>query len=138
MSYIINLLEALIVSYGLVELCKVSNRKMYFITNVLISFIVIDLFDYIDQNFISLIVFVELMWFVIVSLFARKILFHNLYVVTMINLICSLSASLPIMFIYQYDPLYAGLTAKAYILHLLLGLLSLEENMNILKIAIGY
>lgn len=67
MSYIINLLEALIVSYGLVELCKVSNRKMYFITNVLISFIVIDLFDYIDQNFISLIVFVELMWFVIVS-----------------------------------------------------------------------
>lgn len=49
MSYIINLLEALIVSYGLVELCKVSNRKMYFITNVLISFIVIDLFDYIDK-----------------------------------------------------------------------------------------
>lgn len=100
MSYIINLLEALIVSYGLVELCEVSNRKIYFITNVLISFIMIDLFDYIDQNFISLIVFVELMWFVIVSLFARKILFHNLYVVTMINLICSLSASLPIMFIY--------------------------------------
>lgn len=128
MSYIINLLEALIVSYGLVELCEVSNRKIYFITNVLISFIMIDLFDYIDQNFISLIVFVELMWFVIVSLFARKILFHNLYVVTMINLICSLSASLPIMFIYQYNPLYAGLTAKAIHFALTFGFIKFRRK----------
>lgn len=27
MSYVINLLEALIVSYGLVELCKIDKKK---------------------------------------------------------------------------------------------------------------
>lgn len=29
MSYVINLLEALIVSYGLVELCKIDKKKIY-------------------------------------------------------------------------------------------------------------
>ena len=28
MSYVINLLEALIVSYGLVELCKIDKKKI--------------------------------------------------------------------------------------------------------------
>lgn len=112
MSYVINLLEALIVSYGLVELCKIDKKKIFFILNTLVTFMIVNFFDYIDQNFISLIVFVELIWFMLVSLFSRKILFQNLYVVTMINLICSLSASIPIMFIYQYSTICAGFVAK--------------------------
>lgn len=75
MSYVINLLEALIVSYGLVELCNISKKKLFFI-------------------------------------FTDRQLYHNLYTVTIINLICGLSATLPIMFIYKYNSIYAGLAAK--------------------------
>ena len=38
MSYIINLLEALIVSYGLVELCNIDKKKIFFILNTIITF----------------------------------------------------------------------------------------------------
>ena len=54
MSYIINLLEALIVSYGLVELCNINKKNAFFVLNTAITFLVENFFDYIDQNFIFL------------------------------------------------------------------------------------
>lgn len=48
MSYIINLLEALIVSYGLVELCNVEKKKIFFVLNTVITFFMANFFDYID------------------------------------------------------------------------------------------
>ena len=54
MSYVINLLEALIVSYGLVELCKIDKKKIFFILNTIITFGISNIFDCIDQNFMPL------------------------------------------------------------------------------------
>lgn len=99
MSYVINLLEALIVSYGLVELCNISKKKLFFILNTMITFLITNFFDCIDQNFISLISLDEIIWLIIVFIFTDRQLYHNLYTVTIINLICGLSATLPIMFI---------------------------------------
>lgn len=45
MSYIINLLEALIVSYGLVELCNVEKKKIFFVLNTVITFFMANFFD---------------------------------------------------------------------------------------------
>ena len=112
MSYVINLLEALIVSYGLVELCNISKKKLFFILNTMITFLITNFFDCIDQNFISLISLDEIIWLIIVFIFTDRQLYHNLYTVTIINLICGLSATLPIMFIYKYNSIYAGLAAK--------------------------
>lgn len=44
MSYIINLLEALIVSYGLVELCNIDKKKLFFILNMLVTFSIVNFF----------------------------------------------------------------------------------------------
>ena len=46
MSYIINLLEALIVSYGLVELCNIDKKKLFFILNMLVTFSIVNFFDF--------------------------------------------------------------------------------------------
>ncbi len=112
MSYIINLLEALIVSYGLVELCNIDKKKIFFVLNTVITFLVSQIFDFINMNYLPLTLIDEILWFIVVVLFTKKFLFHDLYIVTMMNLICDLSASLPIMFIYQYNSIYAGLVAK--------------------------
>lgn len=108
MSYIINLLEALIVSYGLVELCNIDKKKIFFVLNTVITFLVSQIFDFINMNYLPLTLIDEILWFIVVVLFTKKFLFHDLYIVTMMNLICDLSASLPIMFIYQYNSIYAG------------------------------
>lgn len=130
MSYVINLLEALIVSYGLVELCKIDKKKIFFILNTLVTFVVSQIFDYINMNYLPLTLIDEIIWFIVVTLFAKKLSFHNLYIVTMMNLICDLSASIPIMFIYQYNPIYAGLVAKIINLFLNLGFVWFRKRYN--------
>lgn len=137
MSYIINLLEALIVSYGLVELCNIDKKKIFFVLNTVITFLVSQIFDFINMNYLPLTLIDEILWFIVVVLFTKKFLFHDLYIVTMMNLICDLSASLPIMFIYQYNSIYAGLVAKIINLFLTLGFVWFRKNMIILKANIG-
>jgi len=137
MSYIINLLEALIVSYGLVELCNIDKKKIFFVLNTVITFLVSQIFDFINMNYLPLTLIDEILWFIVVVLFTKKFLFHDLYIVTMMNLICDLSASLPIMFIYQYNSIYAGLVAKIINLFLTLGFVWFRKNMIILKVNIG-
>lgn len=89
------------------------------------------------MNYLPLTLIDEILWFIVVVLFTKKFLFHDLYIVTMMNLICDLSASLPIMFIYQYNSIYAGLVAKIINLFLTLGFVWFRKNMIILKANIG-
>lgn len=112
MSYIINLLEALIVSYGLVELCNIDKKKIFFVLNTVITFLVINYFDCINQNFtVSMLIF-GLLWYVLVCIFAQENYIYNLFIVIFINLLCDLSAVIPVLFIYKYSVVFAGLTAK--------------------------
>ena len=82
------------------------------------------------MNYLPLTLIDEIIWFIVVTLFAKKLSFHNLYIVTMMNLICDLSASIPIMFIYQYNPIYAGLVAKIINLFLNLGFVWFRKRYN--------
>lgn len=112
MSYIINLLEALIVSYGLVELCNIDKKKIFFVLNTVITFLMINYFDCINQNFtISMLIF-GLLWYVLVCVFAQENYIYNLFIAIFINLLCDLSAVIPVLFIYKYSVVFAGLTAK--------------------------
>lgn len=112
MSYIINLLEALIVSYGLVELCNIDKKKLFFVLNTVITFLMINYFDYINQNFtVSMLIF-GLLWYVLVCIFAQENYIYNLFIAIFINLLCDLSAVIPVLFIYKYCVVFAGLTAK--------------------------
>lgn len=112
MSYIINLLEALIVSYGLVELCNVEKKKIFFVLNTVITFLMINYFDCINQNFtVSMLIF-GLLWYVLVCVFAQENYIYNLFIAIFINLLCDLSAVIPVLFIYKYSVVFAGLTAK--------------------------
>lgn len=112
MSYIINLLEALIVSYGLVELCNIDKKKIFFVLNTVITFLMINYFDCINQNFtVSMLIF-GLLWYVLVCIFAQENYIYNLFIAIFINLLCDLSAVIPVLFIYKYSVVFAGLTAK--------------------------
>lgn len=112
MSYIINLLEALIVSYGLVELCNIDKKKLFFVLNTVITFLMINYFDCINQNFtVSMLIF-GLLWYVLVCIFAQENYIYNLFIAIFINLLCDLSAVIPVLFIYKYSVVFAGLTAK--------------------------
>ena len=112
MSYIINLLEALIVSYGLVELCNIDKKKIFFVLNTVITFLMINYFDCINQNFtVSMLIF-GLLWYVLVCVFAQENYIYNLFIAIFINLLCDLSAVIPVLFIYKYSVVFAGLTAK--------------------------
>lgn len=109
MSYIINLLEAFIVSYGLVELCNIDKKKLFFVLNTVITFLMINYFDCINQNFtVSMLIF-GLLWYVLV---AQENYIYNLFIAIFINLLCDLSAVIPVLFIYKYSVVFAGLTAK--------------------------
>lgn len=112
MSYVINLLEALIVSYGLVELCKIDKKKIFFILNTVITFLITNFFDCIDHNFIPLSLVCICAWYLEVMIFSRKQLVYNIFAVVYIDLFCSICAILPIIFIYNYSVVLAGLTAK--------------------------
>lgn len=112
MSYIINLLEALIVSYGLVELCNIDKKKLFFVLNTVITFLMINYFDCINQNFtVSMLIF-GLLWYVLVCIFAQENYIYNLFIAIFINLLCDLSAVIPVLFIYKYSVVFACLTAK--------------------------
>ena len=112
MSYIINLLEALIVSYGLVELCNIDKKKLFFILNMLVTFSIVNFFDCIDRNFIPLPLVCICVWYLEIMIFSRKQLVYNIFAVVYIDLFCSICAILPIIFIYKYSVVLAGLTAK--------------------------
>lgn len=112
MSCIINLLEAPIVSYGLVELCNIDKKKLFFVLNTVITFLMINYFDCINQNFtVSMLIF-GLLWYVLVCIFAQENYIYNLFIAIFINLLCDLSAVIPVLFIYKYSVVFAGLTAK--------------------------
>lgn len=112
MSCIINLLEALIVSYGLVELCNIDKKKLFFVLNTVITFLMINYFDCINQNFtVSMLIF-GLLWYVLVCIFAQENYIYNLFIAIFINLLCDLSAVIPVLFIYKYSVVFAGLTVK--------------------------
>lgn len=112
MSYIINFLEAFIVSYGLVELCNIDKKKIFFVLNTVITFLMINYFDCINQNFtVSMLIF-GLLWYVLVCVFAQENYIYNLFIAIFINLLCDLSAVIPVLFIYKYSVVFAGLTAK--------------------------
>lgn len=112
MSYIINLLEAFIVSYGLVELCNIDKKKLFFVLNTVITFLMINYFDCINQNFtVSMLIF-GLLWYVLVCIFAQENYIYNLFIAIFINLLCDLSAVIPVLFIYKYSVVFADLTAK--------------------------
>ena len=112
MSYIINLLEALIVSYGLVELCNIDKKNLFFILNTVITFLIENFFDYIDQNFMPSSLLCLIVWYGLTCIFVRKKYIYNLFFVILINLFCSFCAIIPIIFIYQYNVVIAGLSAK--------------------------
>lgn len=112
MSYIINLLEALIVSYGLVELCNVEKKKIFFVLNTVITFFMANFFDYIDQNFMPSSLLCLIVWYLMTCIFVRKKYIYNLFFVTLVNLFCTLCSVTPILFIYDINRYISGLTAK--------------------------
>lgn len=112
MSYMINLLEVLIVSYGLVELCEIENKKLFYIINTIISYLIVQYFDLLQQNFLPLSLICLVFWYLMVCIFVRKRIFYNLFFVIIVNLMCSLCAIIPILFIYQHNVILAGFTAK--------------------------
>ena len=113
MTYIINLLEAFIVSYGLVELCKIDKKIIFFILNTLVTFVIVNIFDSIDKNFVPLSAVCIILWYTEVELFlSDKKHIYNLFIVIFVELFCGLSPVIPITFIYKYNVLIAGVTAK--------------------------
>ena len=112
MSYIINLLEALIVSYGLVELCNINKKNVFFVLNTVITFAVVQIFDCIDQNFMLLSIVSIILWYIEVMMFTKKKIIYNFLFVVFIELLCSLCAFLPILTLYKYSRILAGFFAK--------------------------
>lgn len=113
MSTIINFLEAIIVTYGLYGLCTIRNKKhIFIILNITLTFVVTQSFDYIDANYMPLTVIDALIWFSVLCIFTRRDILYNMFSVVMIDLICGISATVPIIFIYHYNPILAGLIAK--------------------------
>jgi len=112
MSYIINLLEALIVSYGLVELCNINKKNAFFVLNTVITFAVVQIFDCIDQNFMLLSIVSIILWYIEVMMFTKKKIIYNFLFVVFIELLCSLCAFLPILTLYKYSRILAGFFAK--------------------------
>lgn len=53
-KFIINLVEALIVSYSLSRLCHVKKQNLYFVLNTLMTFSIEIISDYFDANYAPL------------------------------------------------------------------------------------
>lgn len=137
MSYIINLLEALIVSYGLVELCNINKKNAFFVLNTVITFAVVQIFDCIDQNFMLLSIVSIILWYIEVMMFTKKKIIYNFLFVVFIELLCSLCAFLPILTLYKYSRILAGFFAKLIQFLLHMNLFNLKENMITSKTSIG-
>lgn len=112
MSYFVNLLEALIVSYGLMGACKVEKKKIFFVLNTLLTFGVSNLFDHMNQNFMPLSVVYIILWSVLMIVFNRQNIIYNVLFIVFIDLLCSLCAFISILTIYKYSRILAGLMAK--------------------------
>ena len=63
-KFIINLVEALIVSYSLSRLCHVKKQKLYFVLNTLMTFSIEIISDYFDANYAPLAIMLE--YFIII------------------------------------------------------------------------
>ena len=103
-KFIINLVEALIVSYSLSRLCHVKKQKLYFVLNTLMTFSIEIISDYFDANYAPLAIAYIICWNILLLFFTRKEYIYNLF-----------------MFISHYYLLLAAVEAKIY--HLLLSVL---------------
>lgn len=133
MSMIINLLEAIIATYGLSELCRIHNKKLFIPVNAILSFIVINYFDYMDQNFVPLSLACIGLWYIMVGCFTKDQYVYNLFIAILINLFCSLCAVLPIMFIYRYNRILASFVAKIIQFLLTYGFFKFKKRYSYLE-----
>ena len=120
-KFIINLVEALIVSYSLSRLCHVKKQKLYFVLNTLMTFSIEIISDYFDANYAPLAIAYIICWNILLLFFTRKEYIYNLFMCIFNELLIALSALLPLMFISHYYLLLAAVEAKIY--HLLLSVL---------------
>lgn len=120
-KFIINLVEALIVSYSLSRLCHVKKQNLYFVLNTLMTFSIEIISDYFDANYAPLAIAYIICWNILLLFFTRKEYIYNLFMCIFNELLITLSALLPLMFISHYYPLLAAVEAKIY--HLLLSVL---------------
>lgn len=130
MSYVINLLEALIVSYGLVELCKIDKKKIFFISNTVITFAIANYFDFIDQNFMPLSVVYVILWGVLITVFNRKNIIYNFLFIVFIDLLCAICATISVLIFYKYSRLLAGIMAKVIQLFLTFAFVRFKRKYN--------
>lgn len=130
MSYVINLLEALIVSYGLVELCKIDKKKIFFILNTVITFVIANYFDFIDQNFMPLLVVYVILWGVLITIFNRKNIIYNFLFIVFIDLLCAICATISVLMFYKYSRLLAGIMAKVIQLFLTFAFVRFKRKYN--------
>ena len=120
-KFIINLVEALIVSYSLSRLCHVKKQNLYFVLNTLMTFSIEIISDYFDANYAPLAIAYIICWNILLLFFTRKEYIYNLFMCIFNELLITLSALLPLMFISHYYLLLAAVEAKIY--HLLLSVL---------------
>lgn len=130
MSYIINLLEALIVSYGFVELCNIDKKKIFFISNTVITFAIANYFDFIDQNFMPLSVVYVILWGVLITVFNRKNIIYNFLFIVFIDLLCAICTTISVLIFYKYSRLLAGIMAKVIQLFLTFAFVRFKRKYN--------
>ena len=68
-KFIINLVEALIVSYSLSRLCHVKKQKLYFVLNTLMTFSIEIISDYFDANYAPLAIAYIICWNILLLFF---------------------------------------------------------------------
>ena len=78
-KFIINLVEALIVSYSLSRLCHVKKQKLYFVLNTLMTFSIEIISDYFDANYAPLAIAYIICWNILLLFFTRKEYIYNLF-----------------------------------------------------------
>ena len=120
-KFVINLVEALIVSYSLSRLCHVKKQKLYFVLNTLMTFSIEIISNYFDANYAPLAIAYIICWNILLLFFTRKEYIYNLFMCIFNELLITLSALLPLMFISHYYLLLAAVEAKIY--HSLLSVL---------------
>ena len=92
-KFIINLVEALIVSYSLSRLCHVKKQKLYFVLNTLMTFSIEIISDYFDANYAPLAIAYIICWNILLLsvLFIRyqkryRYFINKYWVLVMMNL----------------------------------------------------
>lgn len=129
MSIIINFLEAIISSYALCELCDVQDKKKFLILNTTLTLFVEIISDYLDTNFLPLLLVYILIWYVTLLIFIdKKNYFYALFIVVLVNCFINISVILPIYFIYHHSRILAGLLAKFIQLILTLSFLKYRKR----------